>query len=245
MSAVNIKRKIAADNNSVHAAKKGKAKEGETKEVDVDKEPALKTEFITASRLLSLQNQDQEENGETFPTKQEAKAHADNNNAKNSDKKRAENKFLDVDPSLDASTADESRGKKEDGAGEPKKRKNVEGEVAGARDGNEDARHAKKTKVEIDPSTDQNDSSKPPGKKLMVYCCTNHDSFTPIKPASVIVAYDIDHAKRILDEKLINNSLFPSSQHPYFILPLDVTAPKVYMFHYKERDEKELAKASV
>lgn len=58
---------------------------------------------------------------------------------------------------------------------------------------------------------------------MRFYSCTNHDTFCPVGAASVIVAANKGHAKRLLDKALKDKNLKPSIEEPYDLVEIDIT----------------------
>jgi hypothetical protein len=59
--------------------------------------------------------------------------------------------------------------------------------------------------------------------KMKLYTCTNHDSHYPVGCASVVLATNKGHAKRLLDKALTEENLKPHSEHPYTFEEIDMS----------------------
>jgi hypothetical protein len=48
-----------------------------------------------------------------------------------------------------------------------------------------------------------------------IYVCTDHDRHYPVGAASVVIAWNENQARVLLDEQLIAQGLKPFTKHPY------------------------------
>lgn len=64
---------------------------------------------------------------------------------------------------------------------------------------------------------------------MRVFTCTNHPQHYPVGCASVVVAETEEEARTLLDARLIERGLVPSTEHPYTLQELETGTPSAVM----------------
>lgn len=61
--------------------------------------------------------------------------------------------------------------------------------------------------------------------ELKIFTCVDHDAIMPTGVASIIIAYDKEQAKNLLDKELHNKGLSTYEQQPYTLQDLEIGEP--------------------
>lgn len=77
-------------------------------------------------------------------------------------------------------------------------------------------------------------SSSSGGDSLMVFTCTDHDTLHPLSPSSIIVAHNVEEAKRLLDRKLLAVKCKPYSGSKYTLKAVDMRKPQAIILNMGE-----------
>ena len=60
---------------------------------------------------------------------------------------------------------------------------------------------------------------------MKLYTCTDHDYHWPVGVASIVLARNVEEARNLLDEKLIEHGLKPCKEKPYTLVKLPQAKP--------------------
>lgn len=66
---------------------------------------------------------------------------------------------------------------------------------------------------------------------MKLYAVTDHDGFWPVGTASIVMAKDEDHARRLLDAELKLKGLKTSEDVPYSLCQVPQTMPKAIILN--------------